>query len=134
MLVLTCRVGGTLRVGDDICVTFERRMRDRVAVWVMTPAGVNLFLDRACLQPSILPSGSQSYLFSLLGIRRFRVGSIEVGVWLPGEVVALASDCDEFIHVGIHAFEPIRIGYEEKNLTIPNRPGGEDANPTSYWH
>ncbi len=74
MLVLTCRVGGTLRVGDDICVTF------------------------------------------------------------PGEALALASDCDEFIHVGIHAFEPIRIGYEEKNLSTQNRPGGKDTIPTSHWH
>lgn len=134
MLVLTCRVEGTLRVGDDICVTFERHVRDRVAVWVMTPAGVNLFLDLACLQPSILPSGSQSYLFSLLGIRRFRVGTVELGVWLSGEAVTLASDSEEFIHVGIHAFEPIRIGYEEKNLPIPTRPGGEGAISTRHWH
>jgi sRNA-binding carbon storage regulator CsrA len=114
VLVLTCRMGGTLRIDDDIHVTLLGRLRDRVTVGVLAPRGAAVMLDRTCLQPQVLPSGTCSYLFSLMGVRRFRVGTIEVGVWVAGETEPLAAGCEDFIHIGLTAPEPLRIGYEQE--------------------
>lgn len=112
---MTCRIGGTVRIGDDIHVTLQRRLQDRVTLGVIAPAGTRLHFDGACLQPIVLPSGAHAYLFSLLGVRRFRIDGIEVEVWIPGDAVPLASDCDDHIHFGIHAPHPVRITCEEEN-------------------
>ncbi len=113
MLVLTCRVGASLRIGDEIHVTLQGRLRNRVTVGVVAPAAASVMLDRACLQPVVLPGGRHWYLFSLLGVRRFRVGDVEVGVWVPGEEVSSVADCDEVVHVGVIAPQAMRIGYEQ---------------------
>lgn len=115
MVVMTCRIGGTVRIGDDIHVTLQRRLQDRVTLGVIAPAGTRLHFDGACLQPIVLPSGAHAYLFSLLRVRRFRIDGIEVEVWIPGDAVALAFDCDDHIHFGIRAPQPLRISYEEEN-------------------
>lgn len=134
MLVLTCRVGATLHIGDEIHVTVRARVRNRVTVGVLAPAGAAVMLDRACLQPVVLPGGGHWYLFSLLGVRRFRVGDIEVGVWVSGEEVVPASSCDDFLHVGVSAPAPFRFGYE------PNIPGhaavnlGAQPMAANYWN
>ncbi len=116
MLVLTCRVGASLRIGDEIHVSLQGRLRNRVTVGVIAPASASVMLDRACLQPVMLPSGTGWYLFSLLGVRRFRVGDVEVGVWVPGEEVSSATDCDDVVHVGIIAPQPMRIAYEQARV------------------
>lgn len=115
MVVLTCRIGGTIRIGDDIHLTLQSRLNNRVTVGVIAPAGSRLLFDSTSLQPIQLPSGAHAYLFSLLGVRRFRIDDIEIGVWIPGDAVALASDCEDYIHLGICAPQPLRIGYEEEN-------------------
>jgi hypothetical protein len=120
MLVLTCRVGATLHIGDEIHVTVRARVRNRVTVGV--------------LQPVVLPGGGHWYLFSLLGVRRFRVGDIEAGVWVSGEEVVPASSCDDFLHVGVSAPAPFRFGYE------PNIPGhaavnlGAQPMAANFWN
>jgi hypothetical protein len=134
MLVLTCRVGATIRIGEEIHVTLQSRLRNRVTVGVIAPAEAAVMLDRACLQPVVMPSGTSWYLFSLLGVRRFRVGHVEVGMWVPGEKVSLASDFDDFIHVGVIAPPPMRIGYEQActgptSLSVPSR-----STMTNHWH
>ena len=113
MLVLTCRIGGSLRIGDDILVTLPERRGSQIAVGLLAPSALRVYLDSACLQPLVLPSGTCSYLFSLVGVRRFRVGLIEVGVWLPGQEVPEAALCDDFVHVGVIGPGPLRIGYEQ---------------------
>lgn len=115
MVVMTCRIGGTVRIGDDIHVTLQRRLQDRVTLGVIAPAGTRLHFDGACLQPIVLPSGAHAYLFSLLRVRRFRIDGIEVEVWIPGDAVPLAFDCDDHIHFGIRTPQPQRITYEEEN-------------------
>ena len=112
MLVLTCRIGDTVRIGDDLCMTVQSRFRNRVTVGVVAPAGVDLYFDNACLRPSVLPGGAWSYLFSMLAVRRYRVGDVEVCVWLPGDAVSLAADCDEFLHVGVIAPTALRVSCE----------------------
>lgn len=132
MLVLTCRIGGTLRIGDEIHVTLQSRLRNRVTVGVIAPAEAAVMLDRVCLQPVVLPSGTGWYLFSLLAVRRFRVGDVEVGVWVPGEEVSRACDCDDFIHVGVIAPAPMRIGYEQ--ACAGTTPLGAPSLSTHHWH
>lgn len=114
MLVLTCRIGDTVRIGDDLCMSVQSRCRDRVTVGVVSPAGVDLYFDNACLRPSVLPGGAWSYLFSMLGVRRYRVGDVEVCVWLPGDTVSLAADCDEFLHVGVFAPSALQVSCERQ--------------------
>lgn len=115
MVVMTCRIGGTVRIGDDIHVTLQRRLQERVTLGVIAPAGSRLHFDGACLQPIVLPSGAQAYLFSLLGVRRFRIDGIEVEVWIPGDAVPLASDCDDHVHFGIRTPRPLRITCEQEH-------------------
>ena len=116
MLVLTCQVGGILRIDQSIQVTFQARQGVRVTVGVLAPREAEVYFDGACLQPLVLPSGTRSYLFSLLAIRNFRVSDIEIGVWLPGEEVSQASEYQDCIHVGLSGPVPLRIGYEQAGL------------------
>lgn len=118
MLVLTCRIGDTVRIGDDLCMTVQSRLRNRVTVGVVAPAGVDLYFDNACLRPSVQPGGAWSYLFSMLAVRRYRVGDVEVCVWLPGDAVSLAADCDEFLHVGVIAPTALRVSWGEDTTGI----------------
>lgn len=112
MLVMTCSLGGTIRIGDEIQMTLQGREQGRVTVSVIAPAGTDLYFDDACVRPLILPSGTQSYFFSLRAVRRFRVDEIEVGVWLPGDALPSAANYDDCVHVGIAAPQSFRIGYE----------------------
>ncbi len=118
MLVLTCRIGDTVRIGDDLCMTVQSRLRNRVTVGVVAPAGVDLYFDNASLQPLVLPGGAWSYLFSMLAVRRYRVGDIEVCIWLPGDAVSLAADCDEFLHIGVIAPTTLRVSCEQETAGI----------------
>lgn len=118
MLVLTCRIGDTVRIGDNLCMTVQSRFRHRVTVGVIAPAGVDLHFDNACLRPSVLPGGAWSYLFSMLAVRRYRVGDVEVCVWMPGDAVSLAADCDEYLHVGVIAPSSLRVSCEQEPSRI----------------
>ncbi|MGN6152337.1 MAG: carbon storage regulator [Lysobacteraceae bacterium] len=78
MLILSCRVGSTVRIGEDTRITVHARLGQRVTFGVQAPAHVDLRLDDTVLRPAPLPEGDGWYLFSLLGVRVFRVGAIEV--------------------------------------------------------
>lgn len=134
MLVLTCRVGATLRIGDEIHVTLRGRLRSRVTVGVLAPAGAAVMLDRACLQPVVLPGGAHWYLFSLLGVRRFRIDAVEVGVWVSGEEVSSVADCDDVVHVGVIAPQPMRIGYEQARAVTTAFGAQSRSTMTNHWH
>jgi hypothetical protein len=118
MLVLTCRIGDTVRIGDDLCMTVQSRFRSRVTVEVIAPAGQDLYFDNACLRPSVLPSGAWSYMFSMLAVRSYRVGEVEVRVWMPGDAVSLAADCDEYLHIGVIAPQSLRVSCEQETPDI----------------
>ncbi len=113
MLILTCRVGETIRIGNDLSMTVQNRCHDRVTVSVIAPVDADLYFDNACLRPSVLPSGARSYLFSMLAVRRFRVGEVEIRVWLPGDTVSLAADCDQHLHIGVSAPNIFQVSCEQ---------------------
>lgn len=101
MQVLTCHIGGVLRLGDDARIVIHRRQGERVVLGATAPAGMRLVFDGACISPMSGTAGSSSFLFSLLAVRRFVLGRYEVQVWLPGELVPLAAWCDDALHFGI---------------------------------
>ncbi len=129
MLILTCRVGETIRIGNDLSVTLQDRKRGRVTVSVIAPAVDDLYFDNACLRPSVLPSGARSYLFSMLAVRRFRMGEVEIRIWLPGDAVSLAADCDEYLHIGVIAPKFLQVSCESVSQDV--RPAADSFHALS---
>lgn len=109
MLILSCPVGSTVRIGDDTRISVHARLGQRVTFGVQAPARRELRLDDTVLRPAPLPEGDCWYLFSLLGVRAFRIGGIEVRLC----VRAGPADADQ-VHlafldaeaVPIHLVEP----------------------------
>ena len=132
MLVLTCRIGDTLRIDHAIQMILRARLRERITVDVLAPPDAELHFAGACLQPLVLPSGTRSYLFSLQGVRRFQVADVEIGIWLPGEEVVQASACDDYIHVGLLGPRPMRVGYEQaRTQATPISTAGRSLAPSN---
>lgn len=101
MQVETCHIGSALRLGADTQVVFHRRQGERVCLGATAPAGTELLLGGASLRPIAGTPGLWSYLFSLHATRSFSLGRFEVHVWLPGELLPHAADCEDWLHVGI---------------------------------
>jgi hypothetical protein len=111
VLALICRVGQSIQIGPDIRLTVQARQGARVAIGIEAPPGLVVRLDTAALQPLSPGSRVCTYLFSLQSIRSFRVGPVEIRVWLPGEMVPLAAACTDSVHVGVIASGPMRLTY-----------------------
>lgn len=101
MQVETCQVGRTLRLGDNTRIVIRRREGARICVDVTAPAGTKLILGGAPVSPISGTIGVWTYFFSLQALRRFRLGRFEVCIWLPGELVSDAADCDDWLHIGV---------------------------------
>lgn len=101
MQVMTCRVGQTVGVGEESRIVVQARIGPRVALAVSAAAGICLWLDGARLEPLRRADGTWGYVFSLLSLRRFRLGRLALQVWLPGDVVPHAAGCDDAVHLGI---------------------------------
>lgn len=115
MQVITCQVGGALRLGDGARIVIHRRQGERIVLGATAPVGTDLIFDRAFVRPISGTVGIWSYLFSLQAIRRFKLGRFEVCVWLPGEIVPLAAECEDWLHVGIVA-QPLAEGRPAASL------------------
>lgn len=111
MLVMTCSLGGVIRIGEAIQVAVRGRHRDRVAISVVAPAASGLVFDGVVLNPLPISDDRASYYFSLRNVRRFCIDDVQVMVWLPGDEVPLAADCLDCVHIGIAA-GGMRISYE----------------------
>lgn len=101
MRVETCRVGGALRLDGGTRIEVHDRQGERVGLGVTVRVGTPLILGGAMVSPIPVRIGVWRYLFSLGGCRRFVVGPHEVRLWLPGELVPLAADCSDWVHVGV---------------------------------
>lgn len=101
MQIVTCQVGGSLRLGEGIRIVIHGRQGARIALGAWAPAGTELILGGVAMHPVSGKGGVWRYQFSLYGLRRFRLGEYEVQVWLPGELVAQAADCADRIHFGV---------------------------------
>ena len=134
MLVLTCRIGDTLRIGDESRVILQGRRHDRIAINVLAAAGTDVMFDNVPLQPMVLPTGTRSYQLSLSATRHFRVGMVEVLISLPGETVPEAMDCLDYIHVGLLGPVPLRIGYEQAGIRATPLPATGRLLAPSHLH
>ena len=83
MLTLSRRVGETIYIGDDICVTVYDRLRYHLILGVLMPANATLRYGNTRLRPAILPGGERCYLLTLLSLDDFWVEA-------PGSVQAQA--------------------------------------------
>ncbi len=101
MQIETCQVGRALRLGDNTRIDIHCRQGRRVVLGVTAPAGTELIFGGAALRPMSGTAGTSSFLFSLQSIRQFTLGGFDVRVWLPGELLPLAADCEDWLHVGI---------------------------------
>lgn len=101
MHIVTCQVGGSLRLGEGARIVIHGRQGARIALGAAAPAGTDLILGGAAIQPVSGKDGVWHYLFSLFGCRRFQLGEYGIRFWLPGELIALAEDCSDWLHVGI---------------------------------
>jgi hypothetical protein len=111
VLTLICHVGQSIQIGPDIRLTVQARQGPRVAIGIEAWPGAVVRLDAATLQPLSPGSRVCTWLFSLQAIRCFRVGAVEIRVWLPCEVVPLAAACTDSVHIGVIAPGPMRLTY-----------------------
>ena len=107
MQVVTCQVGGSLRLGEGAGITLHARQGEQIAFGAWAPPGTRLTLEGEAVHPVSGRGGVWKYLFSLYGCRSFAFGQYEVRIWLPGEVVELAADCLDSLHVGIDSAVPM---------------------------
>lgn len=107
MRIATCQIGGSLRLGEKAGITIHARQGERIAFGAWAPPGTYLVLGGEVVHPVSGRAGVWSYLFSLYGGRRFEFGQYELRIWLPGEVIALAADCLDSLHVGVDSPFPM---------------------------
>ena len=122
MLILSCRVGSTVRIGDDTRITVHARLGERVTFGVQAPAHVELRMDDTVLRPAPLPEGDCWYLFSLLGVRAFRIGAVEVRLCVragdhPGDAAG------DTVHLALLDADTLRIGLVEPPLVKADSTG-----------
>jgi hypothetical protein len=130
--ILTCRIGDIVWIENDICVTVQSRYRQRITVSVIASAHMKLHFGGTVLRPSVLPSGTCSYLFSLQGLRQFQIGEIEIRAWLPGDTVPTAADCLNHLHIGVIAPEPCRIRHDRVTCMDAVKWFANDASPPTW--
>jgi hypothetical protein len=111
MLVMTCGLGGVIRIGGLIRVAVQGRRNDRVAVRVTAPVDSELAFDGAVLSSLPMQDGKVSYYFPLLQARRFCIDDVQVMVWLPGDAVSMTAECCNYVHVGIATSGGLCISY-----------------------
>ena len=99
MQVMTCSVGQPVGLGDGSQIVVQARIGRRVALALDTQPGTPLWLSGARLEPL----RHWGYVFSLLCLRRFRLGRLALQLWLPGDVVPHATGCEDAVHLGIAA-------------------------------
>ena len=124
MLVMTCGLGGVIRIGEVIRVAVQGRRNDRVAVCVNAPAGSELAFDGTVLSSLPMQDGRLSYYFSLRKVRRFCIDDVQVMVWLPGDAVPMAAECCNYVHVGIATSAGLCISYKHEGCGSDIRRAG----------
>lgn len=113
MLTLTRRVGETIYIGDDICVTVYDKLRYHLMVGILAPHGVNLDLGGNSMRPVALSDGVDFYLLTLLNRDVFTVGEARVSVRFKPSFLGVATLRAQQVRVGITAPRSIEVHREE---------------------
>ncbi len=115
MLVLNRRVGQTICIGDDVCVTVYDKLRYHVTMGVISPADAQVSFGQVYLRPAILPDGERFYMFSLLSSERFRIDDVELQVGFTPSYLGIAIRKRQ-VRIAIAAPPSVAVDREEIRL------------------
>jgi len=107
MQVVTCEVGSSLRLGEKAGITLHVRQGERILFGAWAPPGIYLTLGDEVVHTVSARQGVWRYVFWLNACQRFRFGQYEFRIWFPGEVVELAAECLDSLHVGVDSALPM---------------------------
>ena len=113
MLTLTRRLGETIYIGDNTCVTVYDRLRYHVMLGVLAPANARLQFGEACLRPAILPDGERFYLLTMLSQDVLWIDDIKVCVRFNPTYLGTASLHMRQVKIDIGAPQSVDIYREE---------------------
>lgn len=134
MLTLTRRLGETIYIGDDTCVTVYDRLRYHVMIGVLAPANARLQFGQSCLRPAILPDGERFYLLTMLSQDVFWIDDVKVRVRFNPTYLSTASLHMRQVKIDIGAAQSVEIYREEIYLRRLQDAGKKPpAMPFSAW-
>jgi sRNA-binding carbon storage regulator CsrA len=113
MLVLTRRVGETIYIGDDICLTIYDKLCYHVMVGVVASPNINIEVGGTRVRHAILPDGNRFYLLTLLSQEVFLIGEAHVRVRFPPSLPDATTQRARQVWIGIHAPRSIVVDREE---------------------
>jgi sRNA-binding carbon storage regulator CsrA len=113
MLVLTRRVGESLYIGDDICLTVRDKLRYHVTIGVMAPPGVCVDYEGQTLRAAPRRAAGCCYLVSMLTREMLTIGKAVVYVGIPSPRRLRHETANGQVTIGIDAPQDVRIYREE---------------------
>lgn len=111
MLVLTRRIGETIRIGDDIRITVHDKLRFHVTIGVSLPQDAELSIEGARLRTEKHSGEKRFHLIPLLTGERFRVDDIEVMVGFD-----VTQTAGKQVRIGVAAPKSVPVHREEVYL------------------
>ncbi len=131
MLILNRRVGESIHIGDDVCVTVYDKLRYHVTMGVIAPVSAQLFYGETRLRPAILPDGEHFYLISLLTEEGFRIDDVELLINFTPSYLGSGSIRKRQVRVGVAAPPSVAVHREEIYLRQLKR-AGKQCPPTPF--
>lgn len=128
MLTLTRRVGESIYLGDDTCLTVYDRLRYHVLIGVLAPVGMSLHLGELLMRPAELPGGEHFYLLTLLSQESFRVGPCRVGVRFKPTFLSSPSPSKRQLKVDVDA--PPGLGIDREEIRMQRSQALGQPQPT----
>lgn len=124
MLVLTRRIGESIRIGESVRLTVRGKLRGHIALTLDTPAHVRVIDDAgAVLLPERHGRGGRRYRASLLVGDSLRIGE-HATVWIGSgpEAAAASRTRGRQVRIGIEAPRGVAV-HREKHVreTLPRR-------------
>ncbi|MBN8211525.1 MAG: carbon storage regulator [Xanthomonadales bacterium] len=134
MLTLTRRIGETIYIGGDTCVTVYDRLRYHVILGVLTPASTCVRFGETCLRPAILPGGERFYLSTMLNQDVLWLDDIRVQVRFNPTYLSTASLRTRQLKISVHAPQTVHVDREEIHLRKLRAAGKRlPTMPFSAW-
>jgi carbon storage regulator CsrA len=123
MLVLNRRVGETIHIGDDVCVTVYDKLRYHVTIGVIAPTDAQVFYAETRMRPAVLPDGERFYLISLLTTETFRIDDVELRVSFTPSYLGMGPTRKKQVQLAIAAPKSVPVHREEIYLQHLDRAG-----------
>jgi sRNA-binding carbon storage regulator CsrA len=155
MLVFNRKVGQSIHLGDEVCLTVFDKLRYHVTLGIVAPATANVRLGAAEIRPAVLDDGAHFYMLSLLSGDAFSVDEVEIRVKFRSSGLSALGGGSNSVRIAIHAPAHIAVHrsevYErfrsvddrrasalavanwlfEANKSVSHRPTGMPARPSS---